>query len=255
MIPYIMTNRSVTVYLGTSSEVIDESHPNYQEIRDVIVDLSNTSEGTTQYGNLLAELMDLINVARAVERWSEGAITVEDGIVFFDDEEVHNVVTDRILDAMDEGRSPAVLARFLTKLMDNPSNSAVEELYLFLEHNDIVIDNDGDILAYKKVRHDYTDIHTGTFDNSIGATPEMKRRDVDDRRENTCSRGLHFCAQHYLPSFGSSGQDRVMVVKVNPADVVSIPHDYNNAKGRTWKYQVIGEVEDLATTLMDFIGG
>jgi hypothetical protein len=35
-----------------------------------------------------------------------------------------------------------------------------------------------------------------------------------------------------------------MLVKINPADVVSIPSDYNNAKGRTWKYEVVGEVTD-----------
>jgi hypothetical protein len=33
-----------------------------------------------------------------------------------------------------------------------------------------------------------------------------------------------------------------MLVKVNPADVVSIPSDYNNAKGRAWKYEVVGEM-------------
>jgi hypothetical protein len=32
-----------------------------------------------------------------------------------------------------------------------------------------------------------------------------------------------------------------MIVKINPADVVSIPSDYNNAKGRACRYEVIGE--------------
>jgi hypothetical protein len=33
-----------------------------------------------------------------------------------------------------------------------------------------------------------------------------------------------------------------MVVKINPADVVSIPNDYSNTKGRTWRYEVVGEI-------------
>jgi hypothetical protein len=33
-----------------------------------------------------------------------------------------------------------------------------------------------------------------------------------------------------------------MIVKINPADVVSIPADYDNAKGRCWRYEVIGEM-------------
>ena len=35
---------------------------------------------------------------------------------------------------------------------------------------------------------------------------------------------------------------RLMVMKVNPADVVSIPHDYKNQKGRCAKYEVIAEI-------------
>jgi hypothetical protein len=52
---------------------------------------------------------------------------------------------------------------------------------------------------------------------------------------------LHFCSQEYLPHFGGS-DSRVVIVKINPRDVVSIPTDYNNAKGRACRYEVIGEV-------------
>lgn len=34
-----------------------------------------------------------------------------------------------------------------------------------------------------------------------------------------------------------------MVLKINPQDVVSIPTDYNNTKGRCCKYTVVGELE------------
>jgi hypothetical protein len=42
--------------------------------------------------------------------------------------------------------------------------------------------------------------------------------------------------------------NRVVIVEIDPRDVVSIPSDYNNAKGRCWKYKVVGEVppEDAA---------
>ena len=33
-----------------------------------------------------------------------------------------------------------------------------------------------------------------------------------------------------------------MIVKITPADVVSIPTDYNDAKGRACRYEVIGEL-------------
>ena len=64
---------------------------------------------------------------------------------------------------------------------------------------------------------------------------------VDDNQNNTCSSGLHFCSQEYLSSFGDSSS-RTMILKINPRDVVSIPTDYNNSKGRACRYEVIGEL-------------
>ena len=59
----------------------------------------------------------------------------------------------------------------------------------------------------------------------------MPRNAVDDRRHNTCSTGLHFCSWAYLPHYHGA-QGRVLVLKIDPANVVSIPSDYANAKGR-----------------------
>jgi hypothetical protein len=42
-----------------------------------------------------------------------------------------------------------------------------------------------------------------------------------------------------LKSFGG---ERTVIVKINPRDVVSIPTDYDNSKGRACRYEVIGEV-------------
>ena len=43
----------------------------------------------------------------------------------------------------------------------------------------------------------------------------------------------------YLNHFGG---ERTVIVKINPRDVVSIPTDYNEAKGRACRYEVIGEL-------------
>jgi len=86
------------------------------------------------------------------------------------------------------------------------------------------------------------DIHTGTFDNSVGKICEMHRNQVCDDKDNVCSYGLHFCSIGYLPHYASSdGTCRTMIVKINPRDVVSIPRDHNNSKGRCCRYEVVGE--------------
>jgi hypothetical protein len=52
---------------------------------------------------------------------------------------------------------------------------------------------------------------------------------------------LHVCSQSYLGHFGG---DRVIVCKINPKDVVSVPADYNNAKMRVCRYEVVSELKD-----------
>ncbi len=114
-----------------------------------------------------------------------------------------------------------------------------------MENNSLPITPDGYFLAYKKVHEDFTDIHTGKISNAVGAHPKMRRNQVDDNRGNTRSEGYHFCSLAYLPNFGSSNnsesEDKVMILKINPRDVVSIPSDYNNAKGRCCEYEVVSE--------------
>jgi hypothetical protein len=77
------------------------------------------------------------------------------------------------------------------------------------------------------------------MDNSVGMIVEMERNRVDDDKNVTCSTGLHFCGMSYLSHFGGA---RTVIVKINPRDVVSIPTDYNEAKGRACRYEVIGEL-------------
>lgn len=141
-----------------------------------------------------------------------------------------------------EGFNVNPFVKFMENLMLNPSKRAVDELYGFLEACNLPITPDGHFLAYKRVRNDYRDIYTGTMDNSVGNVLEMQRNAVDEDKDRTCSAGLHFCSKTYLPHFGCGGGSRVVVVKINPRDVVAIPSDYNNAKGRTCRYEVVDEL-------------
>lgn len=188
---------------------------------------------------------DLAEPAEAVRTAIDGIegceVRIADGIVFYKDDAVHNTLTDRMLSMLSQGFDVKPLMLFLDNLMENESFRAIKELYGFLEVSNLPITEDGHFLAYKRVRDDYTDCHTGELDNSIGATVEMERRSVDDDKDNTCSSGLHFCARGYLDSFGGA---RTVVVKINPKDVVSIPSDYSNMKGRCCKYIVVQELEN-----------
>jgi hypothetical protein len=156
-----------------------------------------------------------------------------------------DAIVTKILLMSEQGFDCKPLTNFLVNLYQNPSKTAVDELFLFLENSQLPITEDGHFIAYKIVRETYMDIHSNTLSNKVGEKPEMPRFSVDDNRNNTCSAGLHFCSREYLPNFAhNTDKDRCMLLKINPADVVSIPSDYNNAKGRACKYEVVGEVTD-----------
>jgi hypothetical protein len=161
---------------------------------------------------------------------------------------------ERILDIMREGLDTTGLVKFLENVMENPSYTAVQELYLFLEANQIPITEDGHFLAWKKIRGNWKDIHSNSVDYSIGATPTMKRNEVDPDRDRTCSNGLHCAGWNYLPHFGSGSEstDRIVIVKVNPADVIAVPNDYNNAKMRVCQMEVLREYKDRQVEADEF---
>lgn len=186
------------------------------------------------------EILNIIDIANKVVTYTAGEVAVIDGQIFYGDEQVTGVLVDRIFEHMAEGIDASHLLLFLKNLMQNESKQSREELYLFLENaTDMPITEDGRFIAYKWVTTDYKDCHTRTFDNSVGQIVKMPRRNVNDDRRQTCSSGLHVCSRNY-DRFGQ----RLMLVAVNPKDVVSVPNDYNNAKMRVCEYEVIAEIDD-----------
>lgn len=218
----------ITVMMNGTTHTINADHPHYDAIR--------TAVRTKDH----VEAERLINIKRAVETYAKDNIRVIGDQVFYGDMEVKGSVVNRILAMIKEGFDADPMISFLENLMLNPSKRAIDELYGFLEATKLPITEDGCFLAYKKVNDNYRDFYTGKMDNSVGQILEMPRNQVDDERDRTCSQGLHFCSLGYLPHY-HGGSGRVMIVKVNPADVVSIPSDYNNAKGRACRYEIVDE--------------
>jgi hypothetical protein len=227
--PYIVQGSNITVVIGNKPHTISKSHITYNKVLEAI---KASDWGTVK---------NIIEPIKVVLNYGQGNVSVQGEQLFWKGKVMHNALTNRMVAMLQDGFPVEPLVAFMENLMTNPSKRAVDELYGFLEKNSLPITPDGHFLAYKKVRQNYFDCHTGTMDNSVGKVVEMERNEVDDNKEQTCSTGLHFCSQEYLPHFGGS-DSRVVIVKINPRDVVSIPTDYNNAKGRACRYEVIGEI-------------
>lgn len=136
---------------------------------------------------------------------------------------------------------------FLINMFKNPFIDAPQEIYDYCKAMDFEITDDGCFLAYKNVRSDLGSIYDhGTTKHEVGKYTEVKKIDTD--RTNTCSNGLHFCSKSYLKHYPG---EVTIIVKVNPMDVVSIPVDYNFAKGRCRKYMTVGILNDKNKMLKD----
>lgn len=225
---------SVTVFVDGKSFPIQSSAEHFGQIFEAL-----------QKGDE-AKVRALVNVKKSIAEFSGGLFKLTDTGLFYKGAEIDNVIVKRILAFFKLGVPVVHMVAFLENLLQNPSQVAINELYLFLEQNDLPITEDGHFLAYKMISKEYKDKYTGKMDNSVGKQVTMDRAAVDSNRHNTCSHGLHFASREYVEkgSYGSIGNgDRLVVLKINPKDVVSIPSDYNNSKGRAWTYLVFEEIE------------
>lgn len=248
---YIFTysRDALSVFIGGVPRTVNNGHPKWEEIMKMVTgEVPSTPDELEELLNHKGEIVARV-VAAAGDKF--GRVTIGYDAILLDGKVINSTLTNRMLEMINQGFDIAPMARFMDKLYANPSRTAVEELFLWLDNSNLPITEEGNFLAYKKVDDDYSSFHKNPDGskcwNKIGTIVEMPRNEVDDRRERTCSNGLHFCSYTYLPSYYGS-QGRVVVLEINPAEVVSIPSDYNNAKGRAHRYLVRDEItqEDAA---------
>lgn len=271
--PYIIQGSNITVVIGSKSHTVTSSHIMFNQLREAI----RVADWD--------RVKDIIEPKMAVLNYGAGNVSIQGQKLFWKGAEMHNAIATKMVDMLKEGFNIEPLVLFMENLMQNPSKRAVDEFYKFAERGQLPITPDGCVLAFKKVRTDWRDVHSGTVLNKpaelmtpadfeyisspLGVNKDvtvtiengvtvvtMPRNGVDDNRDNTCSDGLHFCSQGYLGSFGGS---RVLIVKVNPRDVVSVPSDYQDTKARCCRYEVVSEMgaeerpeEVLSKPVQDF---
>ena len=88
----------------------------------------------------------------------------------------------------------------------------------------------------------------------------MERCLVSDDFRVHCGAGLHVATLAYAQDYGNS-ESLIVIVKVNPADVVSVPEDYGCQKVRCCKYEVLsvfkeqfGYFSEIAMDLLTSVG-
>lgn len=244
MLTHIKSNDSNwVVILNGQPHVFNHSHAHYI----ALVECVHSSDSD--------EFIRLINTGNEIENWSEGDFEFRDGLLYFENEQVANDPTRRIIEMISQGFPHKPMLNYLKNLYDNVSERAVQESYNWSSHKGLPITDDGMMVGYKGVRKyigatiqakngelkdgDLVDIYTGkSFRNNIGDKCSMKRRQVCDDHTVGCSSGLHVGTYEYATGWaGPTGV--VVLVKFNPKDIVSVPSDCECQKIRVSEYEVI----------------
>jgi hypothetical protein len=223
------------------------SHPNFAEIVQAL-----KSDAPVD------DLVDLFDIERAVARRFENLserVTVANGRVYFDGDEVDNSLSRQIVRFIEEGVEDwQSLVNFMENVAANPNQHSREQLYEWLKRRDFTITPEGYLIGYKGVKTDLKSVNSGPgivngeevnghLDNSPGNTVEIARSLVHHDPGVGCSRGLHVGTYDYASRWGAV----CLKVEVNPRDVVSVPTDCDAAKVRVCRYHVIDVIEKPLT--------
>jgi hypothetical protein len=227
--PFILNGQNLSVYLKGKPYSINQSHPNFKKVVKGLKDVLPEDD-----------LIEMIQFKKDLEHLA-GVEFRKDGMICLDGKPMSDALINRFKFMIENEFPIEGFKKFIYNLAENPGKDSREELYGFLEACSLPITEDGYFLAYKRVGAKYMDCHTNTMDNSVGQVVEMPRERVNNNRNETCSSGLHVCSRSYLSHYDG---DHIMICKINPKDVVSVPVDYDNAKMRVCRYEVIDEVSE-----------
>tara|TARA_B100000929_G_scaffold284548_1_gene266950 strand:+ start:1691 stop:2749 length:1059 start_codon:yes stop_codon:yes gene_type:complete len=239
-LPYIIQDDGITVFVNKQPHHVRSSSPKYAQVKEAL----NNKEWD--------KIESLISYGTAVSKFSQGKMKLEKGVVTYADKTLPDALSKRIVKMIDEEMDLDPIIKFVERLHLNPSFNSVQQTYAFLEKNMLPLTDDGYILAYKTVcfadkdskehnlkRGDLVDCYTRTMRNNIGDAVEMERNEVDDDPNNLCSFGLHAGSEAYYSRFGHSANSVMLVVKVDPADVVAVPKYHHDGKFRSCRYEVL----------------
>jgi hypothetical protein len=245
----------VVVYEDADPVTVPGTHPKFDDILallrsggatdDAVQNLVNT---LLVVGKKLAVLSDRVSVA------SYG--------VFFDGDPLRSELADVLLELLEEGKEEdlVAVAKFLENAAANNSMDSVDAMYRWITNGDLAITPEGMFLAYKGVRVGKDGVSEsitrgkalvdgeafeGNIPNPDGAVITMPRTEVTADSAVGCGPGLHAGTHSYAKGFA---QGRLLLVEINPRDVVSVPSDSSFQKLRVSRYKVIEHIEHRLTT-------
>ena len=238
--PHIITNNSVVAFIDGQRHTCKCDSIRYKAV------LNSINKNDDEAFRKAMTESEIQSFSKATNE--EGFICVN-GVVSLDGIEIIGSLQTKLKRMIAEDHNIEHFVSFIRNLRKNPSRTSITELYDFLSYSELPISEDGCFIAYKGVQDSYYSVRSGDLKlksgsvknghilNNVGAKISCDRSEIDDNRDRTCSRGLHVGSCDYAKTWGAI----TVVVKVNPADVVSVPSDCGCQKLRCCAYEVIAD--------------
>lgn len=221
---FMLTKGSVNLTYGNTSKTVAKDDPRFPKILEAI----------------RAGKLDLIpEIVNPTAVFEKAGIKVEEGLLTVRGLPLPPELNAKILEYRQQNIPYQSLMNFWAKLEQNPSFHTRQFLFKFLENKGHALTEDGCFIGYRGVREDFKDSHSKTFDNSPGQVCQMDRHLVDDDHTKSCSHGLHVGGYEMAKGFGP----KMVIVKVDPRDVVAVPDAYAGNKLRVCKFEVLSEAQ------------
>lgn len=215
----------------------------------------------------LYELMSPVaNVQKSIESdfYLSENMKIVNGVIKFGEYTLEETLSDHLLSLLDDDNTPKdtklwkSYVTFLDNLHQNVNEDIRKQLFRWMEYenqagNGFGITEDGCIVGYKgcdgtvlepkskftgKAIVDGVEFD-GSIPNKVGSVIQMPRSAVQYDPQVGCSVGLHVGTRDYAVRWAPI----LLLVKVNPRDVVSVPYEVESQKMRVCEYTVL-EVTD-----------
>lgn len=188
------------------------------------------------------------------------SLSIRDGHIFFGDNRLEETLATHMMSLLDEENVPKdekmwrSYVKFLDNLHQNADEDIRKQLFRWMEYenkagNGFGITEDGCLVGYKgcggtvlEPMSKFTGFaivdgeeYNGHIPNRVGSVVQMPRSAVQNDPSVGCSVGLHVGTRDYAVQWAPV----LLLVKVNPRDVVSVPYECDSQKMRVCEYTVL----------------
>lgn len=254
------TSQSITLFYSDGEiDTVPDNHANFATLLDYLQ--ATTGAGAVPDDETISGLVHFAASIAGELSAVSNRFALAGNRITFDNVKIRKGISKHIMRMYRAGDDNwKAIVRFLQRLALNPSETARENAFAYLDRHDITITTDGQLILYKGVKTDSGSIHQGaayvngaahhgSIPNPVGAVITMPRDMVNPDRMIGCSHGLHAGTWGYASSFA---QGMTLKVLVHPRDIVSVPEDCNEQKVRVSRYRVLeAALQEIAETTYD----